>query len=342
MELTLTNFHHPTACRLVITLVALALVFGAVGCVDLPWDRTVEVETLTIGVERTAVNSLILIAASQKYFASNWLDVKIKEYPSGLAAVNGMMNQEVDLSTASEFVIVGKAFESERVRALASIDKFIHIYLVARKDRGIAVHMDLVGKKIGVPLKTAAEFYLGRFLELNGLSLEQVTLVNVAPPDFESALVNGEVDAVQAWQPYVKIIEDRMDGGIIAWPAQSEQASYAVLLGRDEWIKDHPQLVKRFLTALAQADDYIDNHPDESRDIIQKELALDPAYMDEIWPQHQFQLALDQSMIVAMEDEARWMIKNHLTPSTQTPVFLDYIDADGLQSVDPGAVRIIR
>ena len=36
MMLTLTNFHHPTACRLVITLVALALVFGAVGCEDLP------------------------------------------------------------------------------------------------------------------------------------------------------------------------------------------------------------------------------------------------------------------------------------------------------------------
>jgi NitT/TauT family transport system substrate-binding protein len=44
-----------------------------------------------------------------------------------------------------------------------------------------------------------------------------------------------------------------------------------------------------------------------------------------VWSQNQFSLSLDQSLIVAMEDEARWMIKNSLTGEKQVPDFADYI-----------------
>ena len=52
--------------------------------------------------------------------------------------------------------------------------------------------------------------------------------------------------------------------------------------------------------------------------------------------------SLDQSLITAMEDEARWMIKNNLTTEKQVPDFLNYIYVDGLKAVKPGAVNIIR
>ena len=59
-------------------------------------------------------------------------------------------------------------------------------------------------------------------------------------------------------------------------------------------------------------------------------------------PEHQFSLSLDQSLITAMEDEARWMIKNYLTTEKKVPDFLNYIYADGLKAVKPEAVNIIR
>jgi NitT/TauT family transport system substrate-binding protein len=43
-----------------------------------------------------------------------------------------------------------------------------------------------------------------------------------------------------------------------------------------------------------------------------------------------------------MEDEARWMIRNQFTSEKQVPDFLDYLYLDGLQSVKPEAVNIIR
>ncbi len=66
---------------------------------------------------------------------------------------------------------------------LATIDKGDFTYLVARKDRGIVNVSDLRGKRIGTTKGTIAEFHLGRFLALNGITLQDVTLVDVTTPD---------------------------------------------------------------------------------------------------------------------------------------------------------------
>ena len=75
---------------------------------------------------------------------------------------------------------------------------------------------------------------------------------------------------------------------------------------------------------------------------MQKRLKLDDAYTATVWSQNQFSLSLDQSLIAAMEDEARWMIKNKLTNEKKVPDFLDYIYEDGLKAIKPEAVSIIR
>ena len=67
-----------------------------------------------------------------------------------------------------------------------------------------------------------------------------------------------------------------------------------------------------------------------------------PASVDNIWKEHQFPLSLDQALILAMGDEARWMIKNNLTKEKQVPDFMNYIYVDGLKAVRPEAVNIIR
>jgi len=317
----------------------LALVLGLSACQGEP---AAKLETVTVGMESTAVNSLIYIAVEQNYFAANGLEVVIKEYPSGLAAVNGMLNNEVDTATAAEFVVVGKALAGHSLRVLASIDKFRHIYLVGRKDRGINKFSDIKMKKIGVPLKTAAEFYLGRFLELRGMTPFPVALINVPPPQAVDALINGDVDAVVTWQPGVKTIEDRLGNGAVKWPVQSGQSAYCAVLGSEGWIKMNPERIKRFLKALARAEDHLVRYPDEARAIVQRRARYNDRDMATIWTEHQLSLSLDQSLILAMEDQARWMIRNKLTDEKNTPDFLDYIYVDALAAVRPGAVNIIR
>jgi len=56
----------------------------------------------------------------------------------------------------------------------------------------------------------------------------------------------------------------------------------------------------------------------------------------------QFTVTIDESQIVAMQDEAQWLINNNLTTATSVPNFLNYVYLDGLEAVNPNAVTIIH
>jgi NitT/TauT family transport system substrate-binding protein len=64
--------------------------------------------------------------------------------------------------------------------------------------------------------------------------------------------------------------------------------------------------------------------------------------MASVWPQHQFTLSLDQTLMVAMKDEAQWMINSNLTTEKTIPDFVNYIYVDGLKAVKPEVANIIR
>jgi NitT/TauT family transport system substrate-binding protein len=241
-----------------------------------------------------------------------------------------------------EFVITGKSLQKQHVLSLATIDKSMIFFIIARADRGIKTVADLKGKRVGVPRQTIMEFYLGRMLELNGLRMKQVTMVDSKASDPAGTIIGGEVDAVVTWEPYVTQIRKQMGSGVIIWPVQSGQVSFWSTVSTPGWINGHANLVRQFLKSLAQAEVYIPRHLNEAKAIIKKRLKYDDAYIAAIWAEHEFSLSLDQSLITAMEDEARWMIKNNLTKEKQVPDFLNYIYVEGLEAVKPDAVNIIR
>ena len=95
--------------------------------------------------------------------------------------------------------------------------------------------------------------------------------------------------------------------------------------------------------SLAQAENYIASHPDEAKSChTENGCSYDDAYMTAVWSEHQFSLSLDQSLITAMEDEARWMIRTTLPVKSRFPIFMNYIYEDGLKAIKPEAVNIIR
>jgi NitT/TauT family transport system substrate-binding protein len=307
-----------------------------------PKGNSGKAESITLGGATSDAGALIFTAEDQHFFAANGVNPVIEAYDTGLAAINGLLNNKIDIALAAEYPFVVKAFENGNIRIIGSFSRTYNEYLVGWADKGVKNVADLKGKKIGLPRGTIPEFYLGRFLELHAMSIRDVTLINLMPAKAAAAIANGSVDAVVLWEPYVSQIRDQQTNGIASWSVHSGQAMYGLLVCRNDWIKQHPQLVKRALNSLAQAEEYMVRHPAEAKGILQKRFQYDAAYVARIWPEHQFFLSLDQSLILAMEDEARWMIKNQLTSEKSIPNFLNYIYVDGLKAVKPQAMSIIR
>ena len=321
-----------------ITLVIiLTLVFGPVSCSG-------KAAPITVAYAPFESTTLFWISQDQDFFGQNRLNVTSRKYETGVGSLDAMLNGEADLAVgANEFPLVGRALQKVPIRTIASIAKSEFIYLVGRKDRGIQQISDLRGKRVGTTLRTIAQFFLGRFFELNGINIADITLVEVkSPEEWVNAVVNGEIDAVVTAQPYADAAKQRLGDNAIVWSVQSNQPLQTQVISTEKWITEHPDLVIRFLKSLVLAEQYIILHPAESKIIVQKQINVDPAYMETVWSQNQFSLSLDQSLILAMEDQSRWMINNNLTSEKEVPDFLDYIYTDGLEAIKPEAVNIIR
>jgi len=298
-------------------------------------------EQITIGKMPLMAHALIYIAEDQGYFADNGINVTIRDYNTGPASVKGLLSGEVDISGSGEYVIVGHALEKENISIIANIDKYLFFYLAGRKDRGIENVSDLKGKKIGFNRGSQAEFLLGRFLDLNDMNIQDITITGVQPSEFVDVIANGSVDAVVYTQPYDDAIKDHLGNNGAFWSVHSDQQLYSVMVCRNDWIVDHPKTITRFLKSLAMAEEYSIDHPDEAKAIVQKRLGFSNAYMATAWSDHQLSLTLDQSLILAMEDEARWMISNNLTTEKNIPNFKNYAYTEGLEEIRPESVNII-
>ena len=324
--------------------IAIIVVIGVSvgGCQQQPEKYTGPVDKLTLAAYAGDTGALVYIAQEQGYFVDNGLDVLIKDYESGKAAADALIAGEADISTSADFVLVSNSFEHDNLRVLGTVALAKTVELVTRKDTGINQPGDLKGKKVGTTCKSAAEFFLGTFLTFNNLSLQDIEIVDLKPSEIVDAVVNGDIDAGFTWEPNIFEVKSRLGANTISWPGQSGQDFYFILLTKEKFIEENPQVIERFLRALIRAEEFAKENEAETKKFVETKFNYESSYIDYIWQRHDFTVVLPQALIVGMEDQARWSIDNKLIDATQTPNYLDYIYMDALEEIKPKSIGIIR
>ena len=305
-----------------------------------PEKYTGPVEKITLAAYAGETGALVYIAEHQGYFEENGLEVTIKDYESGKAAADALIDGEADICTSAGFVFVSNSFDYTDLRVLGTVATAEVKELVARKDKEITTTDDLIGKKIGVTKKSGGEFSLGTFLTFNGISLQDVKLVDLKPSEIVEAISNGDIDAAFTWDPNVYNIKKELGDNAISWPGG--QSFYFVLITKEDWIENNPAAAERFMKSLLEAEDYIKDNSEESKEFVKDRFDYESDYIDYSWPKHEFAVILEQAMLISLEDQARWRIQNKLTDATEVPNYLDYIYMDALEEIKPEAVTIIH
>jgi len=81
---------------------------------------------------------------------------------------------------------------------------------------------------------------------------------------------------------------------------------------------------------------------EQAQEIISRRLQLDKEETAALWDDFNFDISLDKSLLVTLEDEARWAINNNLTEQRKVPDYLDFIYSVPLKKVKPQAVTLIQ
>jgi NitT/TauT family transport system substrate-binding protein len=298
-------------------------------------------ETVRIGAG-TAVSGLIYIAGDKGFFKRRGISVAIKDYDTGALAMDGLLADAVDAAAAAEFVMAQKGFDHRELRTFGQIANAQTIGIIARKDLGIEKPSDLKGKRIGLPRGSNAQYFFDRFLELEGIPISGVQMVDLAPKPAEEALISGSIDAVMTWEPNVIRMKQRFGKNAVGWPIQGRDDHYFLAITTETFLRRSPVAVEKMLRALIDAEDFVGKHPEESARIIDRCTKSRSGDAQLQLARSTLKVGLDQKLIAAMEAEAHWMIRNNLTTTKKMPNYLDMIYLKALEAVRPDAVGIIH
>lgn len=331
-----------TVIGIVLVAIAVLAVAGSLIYMGINSRNQSNLEPVSITDVQVVYSGLLYVAQNQGYFAQNGLNVSFPTYPTADAGLKALSNGSVDFAQAPEYSITTAILNGNKdLRIIATIEESTAVNMIARKDHGIENASDLVGKKIGLGVGTIREFYLGRYLNLNGLTTQNVTIVNLSLQQTVDAIANGSIDAaVMPDAIWVNKVTAELGDNAVVFPIQVGQPLFTVLVCTSQYLANHSETVTKLLKALYQAEEYFINHATEAQSIVMDRLNFTSA--DIGWSNHRFSLSLDLSLVTAMRDEAQWLIGNNLTNQTQVPDFTQYVYTDALMSVKPDSVSIYK
>lgn len=301
-------------------------------------------EKITLGVEKSLLPSLVWVAENKGYFAQNGVEVTIKEFDSGRAAFTAMLNEGgLDMVTVAQTPVMFNSFNRSDFAIVSTmVSSYNDVFVLGRRDRGIAKVSDLRGKKIGVTMGSTGQYFLGLFLNNAGIGLSEVNLVDIKTGELVKNVEAGAVDAISTWQPRVYNAQKALGENGITFPPRKIFREDFYFVPNQYFLQTHPVSITRFLQAISQAEDFIKNHDNEEEAvvIVANRLGLEKDFVASVWDDFQFGLFLDQTIVKTLEDEAQWAIQNKLTEKTVVPNYLDYMSVDALKKVAPGKVQI--
>lgn len=210
-------------------------------------------------------HAALVVAQEKGYFAEAGLDVEMiapadpNDPPKMLAA------KKADLALGYQPQMQMQVDEGLPLVRIATLISTPLNSLVALEDGPVKTVADLKGRKIGYSVAGFEDAILAAMLEKNGLSLKDVTLVNVNFT-LSPSVISGQVDAVIGAYRNFELNQMALDNhpGRAFYPEENGVPAYdeLVLLAHKDRLKD-PKL-RRFVDAVEKAVLYIQNRPEQA------------------------------------------------------------------------------
>lgn len=210
----------------------------------------------------------IIVAQEKGYFADNGLEVEIiapadPSDPPKLVAAG-----KADLAVSYQPTLHLQRHEGLPLRRVGTLVATPLNCLLVVEDGPIKSISDLRGHKIGYSVAGVDEAGLGVILQNNGLSMDDVELVNVNW-SLSPSLMSGQVSAVIGAYRNFELTQMEIEGvkGRCFYVEEEGLPAYDELIYVANADTMDMDMIQRFLAATEKATQFMVNHPQESWDL---------------------------------------------------------------------------
>jgi ABC-type nitrate/sulfonate/bicarbonate transport system substrate-binding protein len=290
--------------------------------------------TIATGVDPAF--SQFYVAKEGGLFEKNGLDVTINTGPSGSAMIPFLVNNQVQAAYGSD--LAGVINHQVDKNIVAVVDGTYLWKWESVVGRNVADLAGLKGKKVGIAMGTGSEIYWRRLVEMKGLNPADFTLVNVEAPEMLAATERGDIDAFAVWEPWpTRTLASVKNTKILANSDGIYNNINFVYMNRG-WIEQNRATAEKFMRALVQATDVINNDRPAAAKMVAKFLKMPVELATELMPKLEFDTDWQPRSLETIKDSVKLLTEQK---KMKAPLdFSQYVYLDLLKAVAPERIKI--
>lgn len=277
---------------------------------------------------------LFWIAQEKGFIADEKIQIDYKVASYTRKSMEQMLAGEVDCAILVETNVsyLGYIQPKIPVKCIASLEKRLCDGMLMRCENSReAVPADLKGKTIAFMPRTTSHSFLMRFLEKYNIDRQDIKLKVMTPQVMPDALVRGDVEAISCWHPYLhNAIFAMKELGIPYTYFQNTgfYASEVALVVPKPFLIRNEHLLRRFLRALKQAEDYMQQNRAEVLPLLIQVMKLAGQSHEDVWRRYDSRLTpLGENYLGNIEMLGEWIReKDTEFQGRPLPDYIDLID----------------
>lgn len=266
-----------------------------------------------IAIQPSAAFIPLYVAREKGYIeealAEYGVEVVWNDFESGPPMNESLASGDSDFGVIGDVPTVSAiaAGQENEVVAIAAQAADSYAVLVAA-DSDIETASDLKGKKIATVIGSTGHNLTQKFLNEEGLTIDDIELVNISAGDAATVLANGDVDAVAIWEPTVTRLVDNGTAKIIAEGSDVGLAGTNTIVARKAFTQDNPLIVEIVLEQYARAAAELDDLDEETLQKVAEDLSLEPEQVVAILPKYVYSVIPQQEDIDALNDTISFLV----------------------------------
>jgi sulfonate transport system substrate-binding protein len=212
----------------------------------------------TINIDWATYNPVSMVLKNkgllEKEFAKDGIGIRWVQTLGSNKALEFLNAGSIDFGSSAGAAALVSKINGNPIKSIYVYSQPEWTALVTRKDTDIHKIEDLKGKRVAVTRGTDPHIFLVRALQKVHLTERDIKPVLLQHPDGKTALIRGDVDAWAGLDPMMAQAE--IENGARLFYRNKDANTWGILSTREEFLKEHPDLVKRVLKVYEEARKY--------------------------------------------------------------------------------------
>ncbi|MDR3291149.1 MAG: ABC transporter substrate-binding protein [Methanobrevibacter sp.] len=239
-------------------IIVVLLIPSALGIILIFSSQNNNDNIVNMGYLPTDHDSALFIGQAKKWYEDNNITLNLFEFNNGGSLMVAIASGHIDIGYVGITPAIASIYKGIPVKIVSSVQNE-GSGIVAGKDSNITSINDLGGKTIATPGTASIQNVLLTYaLKKNGVSKDNVSVIDSLIPSMVNALRTKKLDAIVPYEPYVTIpIEDGSGVEIASSNDILPNHPCCVIVAREDFIKTKKSTLKTILDIHENATKFI-------------------------------------------------------------------------------------